>query len=397
MAATAPATTSDLIALIRKADVLHPSVAATLGDLSDYSRDPHRAVAALVQQKILTPFQARMLLAGKARGYRIGDYRIQDQIGQGGMGAVYKAIHQTLNRVVAIKILPLHLAGDKLALERFLREARTAAALDHPNIVKLFDVGKQDEIHFIALEYVEGQSLDKILKLAGGLSPTRAVQFIAQAAAGLQHAFEKGFIHRDIKPSNLILAKGETLKILDMGLARSTSADDHLTKNLDRDAVVGTADYIAPEQAMNAPDVDIRADIYSLGVTFFALVTGKPPYEGSTASKLIQHQMKAAPTLSKLDKTFPPKLSLVIAKMMAKKPGDRFQTPMEVIDSLEPWLEESPSLLAAVSAGKTSSRRLAAPKAARFPLWIWIAMGSAAVLAVTAAVVAIAILIKTGS
>ncbi|HEV3439559.1 MAG TPA: protein kinase [Gemmata sp.] len=310
--------------------------------ISNLPPDPNRCAQILIQQGILTRFQASQLLAGRHKGFRLGSYIIQDRLGQGGMGAVYLAEHETLRRRVALKVLPPQRGSDhRVNVERFLREARAAAALDHPNIVRIHDISHQGDIHYLGLEYVEGQTLDQLLKRGGPISPSLAVGFIAQAAAGLQHAHEKGFVHRDIKPSNLILAKDGTVKILDMGLARSfTNTEDHLTEHMDKGAVVGTADYIAPEQALGDPQVDVRADIYSLGATFFALITGKPPFEGSTSQKLVQHQMKLVPDLSDRDPTFPPKLARVVAKMMAKKPGERYQTPGEVISALAPWLSD---------------------------------------------------------
>jgi serine/threonine protein kinase len=387
--AAVPATTADLVELIRKSGILADAASTDVVLGRSLPADPVHAANVLVRKGVLTQFQARMLLAGKIRGFRLGDYVIQDQIGQGGMGAVYLGVHQTLNRKVGIKVLPQAHTTDKVALERFLREARTAAALDHPNIVKLYDVAKQGEVRYLVMEYVEGQTLDKLIQ-TGGIAPNRAVGYIAQAAAGLQHAFEKGFIHRDIKPANLILTKDDTVKILDMGLARSLSNKDGLTEALDKGAVVGTADYVSPEQAMNQPGIDIRTDIYSLGVTFFTLVTGRPPFDGNTASKLVQHQLKEVPSISNLDKTFPPKLAAVVSKMMAKKPDDRYRTPADVIVALQPWLIESPSLLAAVNRteaannGRLSSRNLRDEPplpTKKVPMWLWAVVGGLALVA----------------
>ncbi|MGL4420008.1 MAG: serine/threonine-protein kinase, partial [Gemmataceae bacterium] len=258
-------------------------------------------------------------------------------------GAVYLAEHERLRRKVAIKVLtpPKQDANGKLTVARFLREARAAAALDHPNIVRIHDVALHAEVHYLVMEYVEGETLDALAGKVGQLPPSRAVGYIAQAAAGLQHASDKGFVHRDIKPSNLILSKEGIVKILDMGLARcSTEQADNLTEVYDAGAIVGTADFIAPEQAMNHPSIDIRADIYSLGATFFALVTGRPPFGGNTTQKLIQHQMKEAPSLLDLDKTVPVELAAVVEKMLAKKPEQRYRTPAEVIAALAPWLND---------------------------------------------------------
>jgi eukaryotic-like serine/threonine-protein kinase len=339
VATTAPAQVQDLIDLIRRSGVLTPAAISALPPLPD---DPMQAATILVQQGVLTKFQARMLLAGKSRGFRLGNYIIRDQIGTGGMGSVYLAEHQDIKRRVAVKVLNLAAAENQLSLERFLREAKTAASLDHPNIVKLFDVARDGDTRYLVMEYIEGQTLEEMIR-KGPVPTSKAVDYIIQAALGLQHAYEKGIVHRDIKPANLIVGKDETLRILDMGLARPVEQSaGSLTEHLDRGAVVGTADYVAPEQALNEPNVDVRADIYSLGVTFFALVAGRPPFDGSTANKLLSHQLKTAPSLTSLDKTFPPKLSQIIIKMMEKKPGNRYQTPADLIQALEPWLSDAP-------------------------------------------------------
>jgi serine/threonine protein kinase len=342
----APSTTAEFLELLNKSGLKPPG---SFDDLPGVEGDPTKLAAALVRRGELTPFQAKLLLSGRYRGFRLGPYAIRDQIGHGGMGAVYLAEHTTLRKLVAIKVLSPGEGTNKLAVERFLREARSAARLDHPNIVRTFDVGDHRDTHYIVMEYVDGQTLDKLVQLGGPLACGRAVEYVAQAAAGLQHAYEQGIIHRDIKPANMILAKDGTLKLLDMGLARSFDDTDKLTEQLDKGAVVGTADYISPEQAMSAPNLDIRSDIYSLGATFFTLVTGRPPFEGTTTQKLVQHQMKAPPSLSAIDKTFPPGLSAVIGKMLAKKPADRFQTPAEVIAALGPWVPKSRHVMAGLS------------------------------------------------
>ncbi|HJZ91365.1 MAG TPA: serine/threonine-protein kinase, partial [Gemmataceae bacterium] len=323
-------------------------------DASELPSDPRDCAARLVRADLLTTYQANQLLAGKHRGFHLGSYKILRPIGQGGMGIVYLAEHSELRRKVALKVLTGDRSKDKGALERFLREARAAAALDHPNIVRIHDVCQQSQVRFLVMEYVEGESLEAVLKKGGAISQSRSVDYISQAAVGLQHAYEKGFVHRDIKPANLMLTRDGTIKILDMGLARSlTNPADSLTEVLEDGAVLGTADYIAPEQAMGSKEVDIRADIYSLGATFFALVTGKPPFSGTTTQKLAQHQMKEAPSLTAIDKTFPPGLADVVDKMLEKKPGKRYQTPADVVAALAEWLPDTGA--ARVVAGLTGT------------------------------------------
>jgi serine/threonine protein kinase len=335
-----PATANEFLELVRKSGVLNDSkFQEVFPDDSDLPSDPRECAQRLVKAELLTPYQAGQLLAGKSRGFCLGPYKILRPLGQGGMGTVYLAEHEELNRKVALKVLHGDKAIEKITLERFLREARAAAALDHPNIVRIHDVGQHGSVRYLVMEYVAGDTLESLLQKGGAMGLSRGVDYISQAAAGLQHAYEKGFIHRDIKPANLMLTTDGVIKILDMGLARSTiNVRDKLTEVLDEGAIVGTPDFISPEQAINDPHVDIRADIYSLGATFFTLVTGKPPFPGTTTQKLAQHQMKSAPALCSLDKTVPPALSTVLSKMLAKKPSERYQTPGDVVAALAEWL-----------------------------------------------------------
>lgn len=348
---TAPTSTSELLGLIRNSGLLSPDqISAYEPIFNSLPENPTAAAAELVRLNILTRFQTQLLLAGKYKGFRLGSYVIRELLGRGGMGAVYLAEHVDLKRQVALKVLVASTDADqKLAQDRFLREARAAAALDHPNIVRIHDVARQGETHYLVMEYVNGENLQTKLDRDGPLHYTQAVECIAQAAAGLQHAHEKGFVHRDIKPANLMLDVSGTIKILDMGLARSYERnEDNLTEVMDHGAIVGTADFISPEQALNNP-VDIRADIYSLGATFYALVSGRPPFDGNTTQKLLQHQLKAPPALTSLNRDLPIGLVEVINRMMAKKREDRYTTPAEVIAALQPWLPASHRVLTGLS------------------------------------------------
>jgi serine/threonine-protein kinase len=353
MAAIAPASSADLIALVRKSGVLSAERFTALSALDALPDEPAKAASFLVREKFLTRFQASQLLAGRHKGFRIGPYVVQDLLGRGGMGAVYLGEHLELHRKVAIKVLaPAKGEDHQLALERFLREARAAAALDHPNIVRIFDVARHNDAPYLVMEYVEGETLQQTLDRDGRVPFEVAAEYVAQAAAGLQHAHEKGFVHRDIKPANMIRDRFGVVKILDMGLARSASDKDKLTEKLDEGAVVGTADFIAPEQAINSPNVDSRADIYSLGATLYTLVVGKPPFDGNTTQKLMQHQLKSAPTLREADASLPVELSDVVARMLKKRAIDRFQTPAEVVAALAPWTARSGRVMAGLSRTK---------------------------------------------
>lgn len=353
MAAIAPVSSSDLLDLLRRSGVLPTDRLQALPSADTLPSEPSKAATALVQQGFITRFQAAQLLAGRHKGFRIGPYVIQDLLGRGGMGAVYLGEHLELHRKVAIKVLAPSRGDDqKLAQERFLREARSAAALDHPNIVRIFDVARHNDAPYLVMEFVEGETLQQTLDRDGSVPFEMAAEYVAQAAAGLLHAHEKGFIHRDIKPGNMIRDRFGIVKILDMGLARSASEKDKLTEKLDEGAVVGTADFIAPEQAINSPTVDGRADIYSLGATLFTLIAGKVPFDGNTTQKLMQHQLKTAPTLRELNATVPQELSDIVVKMLEKKPAARYQSPAEVIAALAPWTGKSTRVLAGLSRTK---------------------------------------------
>jgi tRNA A-37 threonylcarbamoyl transferase component Bud32/outer membrane protein assembly factor BamB len=274
-------------------------------------------------------------------GRFLGPYHVLRFINSGGMGAVYLAEHPQLDRKVAVKVLPADRARDPAARERFHREARAAAALDHPHIVRVFDMGTSEGTPYLVMEYIDGEDLQSRLDRDGPLPYRDAVAQVAQAAAGLQHAHERGFVHRDVKPGNLICGRDGTVKVLDMGLARpfrDTPARDRVTETVPGAELAGTVDFVSPEQALNSP-LDARTDIYSLGATLFTLVTGGPPYEGETYQKLAQAQFGEPPRLlDVMGDAVPAGLSALVARMMAKCPEDRPQTANEVIAALAPWL-----------------------------------------------------------
>lgn len=285
---------------------------------------------------------------GALVGRFLGPYLIVRHLASGGMGAVYLADHPALRRQVAVKVLTADPSADPHALERFRREARAAAALDHPHIVRLFDIGHAEGVHFLVLEYVEGTDLQTLIDRDGPVPYPQAVALVAQAAAGLQHAHERGFVHRDVKPANLIRTPEGAVKVLDMGLAWSVREHpaDRLTLHGPGESIVGTADYLSPEQALNAP-LDPRTDVYSLGVTLYALLAGRPPFAGTTLQKLSQVQFKEPPRLDvRFGARVPAELADVVARMTAKRPGDRYPSAADVIAALAPWLP--PDLLAAL-------------------------------------------------
>ena len=339
----APATTRDFLGLVRKSGLVDEArVAELFPDESHLPPDPKTCALGLVKQGVLTQYQAKMLVNGKSRGFFVGPYVIEGPIGQGGMGIVYRARHTSLGRHVALKILPSDQARDQLTLNRFLREARAAAALDHPNIVRLYDVGQGTGLHFLVMEYVDGENVQTILEKSGALNYRLAADYVAQAAAGLKHAHERAIVHRDIKPANLMVTKDGTIKVLDMGLARSLRDEkDNLTALHGSGDITGTADYISPEHLLGEA-VDERSDLYSLGATLFSLLLGRPPYAGTTTQKLVQHQLKDSAELQEeLRGKVPPGLADVVVKMMAKRRSERYQSAKSIIDALTPWLPAS--------------------------------------------------------
>lgn len=270
------------------------------------------------------------------------------------MGVVYQAEHRLMERTVALKVIHARLLSSNLAVERFRLEVKAAAKLSHRNIVTAFDAEQAGDLHFLVMEYIEGTSLADLVHRRGPLSVLHACNYILQAAKGLQHAYEKGMVHRDIKPHNLMHSKRGVIKVLDFGLARfasqqqAESGDTVLTRD---GATVGTPDYIAPEQARNSRQADIRADIYSLGCTLYFLLAGRPPFPTGTAiEKVLAHCERTATPLSSLRDDVPPAVSQIVLRMMDKDPLKRFQTPAELVDALRPFGKRDSSNSDGVSA-----------------------------------------------
>jgi WD40 repeat protein/serine/threonine protein kinase len=271
----------------------------------------------------------------------VGVYEILSVLGRGGMGTVYKARHTLLKRDVALKVLPAELWNDSMAVARFRREMEAVGLLDHPNIVHAHDAGEADGVHFLVMEYVAGIDLDRLVRRKGPLPVEIACSLIRQAARGLQHAHEHGLVHRDIKPSNLLVARNGQLKLLDLGLALlrgEPAAGEGLTQT---GQMMGTVDYMAPEQAFDTHRVDIHADLYSLGCTLYHLLAGHPPYHGpgyqSAMRKLLAHAQEPAPPIQELRPDVPMALAAVLDRLLAKAPADRYATPAELVAALKPF------------------------------------------------------------
>jgi serine/threonine protein kinase len=265
-------------------------------------------------------------------------YRIVRFLGAGGMGAVYEAEHRVMHKPVALKVIKRAYTARADALERFRYEMRAAARLSHPNIVTTHDAEDTGETHFLVMEYVEGPDLGRLVQDGGSLPVDRASEYVRQAALGLQYAFEQGMVHRDLKPHNLMLTPDGRVKILDFGLVRFASEAADAAGVTGTGMVLGSVDYIAPEQADHAHEADTRSDIYSLGCTLYHLLAGRPPFPtGTPLQKVMAHVKKKPQPLTELRQDIPEELMHVIDRMMAKNPKHRYQTPAEVAVVLEPF------------------------------------------------------------
>jgi eukaryotic-like serine/threonine-protein kinase len=358
---TPPGTVAALLATLRQTQLLSSTQSDTIHADQRRFADPRALAGNLLKLGWLTPYQANQLLQGRGQDLVVGPYLLLERLGEGGAGQVFKARHQKLNRIAALKLIHRELLADAEVVGRFYREIEVVSRLDHPNVVHAYDAGPvasgpaTPATHFLAMEYIEGTDLAKLVKQGGPLPVMQACEYIRQAALGLQHAHEKGLVHRDVKPHNLIMALREGLiKVADLGLARLPRAgNEEVTAALTNGksgssltpvgaVLMGTADYLAPEQALDFHATDIRADIYSLGCTLYYLLAGQPPFKASTlAEKLVKHQQVEPPALQEFRPDVPAELGRIVRKMLAKRPQDRYQTPAEVALALAPLAGKS--------------------------------------------------------
>jgi eukaryotic-like serine/threonine-protein kinase len=369
-----------LLDTLRQQDLLTPDQLAQLRLSSGPCGDARAFAKTLIQRGWLSVYQVNQILLGNTAELVVGPYYVLDKLGQGGLSQVYKAKHRETADLVAIKMIKAEVFADAEVRQQFLQEVEAMARLDHDNIVQFCDADKWKDTYYFAMEYVEGTDLGKVIRLSGALPVFEACDFIRQTALGLQHAYERNLIHRDIKPVNLFLtqaplqmesanaaktlfatrtdpapvaARGTMLtraliKILDWGLAslrKPKGIDGEMVEENVARNIVGTADYLAPEQARNANKADIRSDIYSLGCTFYFLLTGQPPFpEATLMQKLLQHQHAEPKPISEFRDDVSAELTTLIKRMMAKEPDERFQTPASVAAALAPLAKPTPGL-----------------------------------------------------
>ena len=327
--------------VLSKEDVSNVRASFATGDETLDGEELTEITGQLVGLSKLTSYQADRIRTGQMDDLLIGNYVVLDLLGQGGMGHVYKARHRDMDRIVALKVLPKERVNSKSGLRRFQQEVKAAARLVHPNIVTAFDADVSGGVPYLVMEYVQGQDLQALLAETGPLSFQQAVDYVLQTARGLEYAHRVGVIHRDIKPANLLVDEHGVIRILDMGVAQlkqiANEGDDTAPHQITRDgAVIGTTDFMSPEQASTPRDADARSDIYSLGCTLYFLLTDSPLFEDDSAvDRIIAHRQRPAPALRDTRPDLPRDLDIVFARMVAKDPADRYQSVSRLIDDLE--------------------------------------------------------------
>ncbi|MFQ5734922.1 MAG: serine/threonine-protein kinase, partial [Planctomycetaceae bacterium] len=353
------------------------------GERADETPLPQAVAERLVKAGALTGWQANMLLAGQDRFF-LGRYKLLEKLGEGGMGSVFKAEQVPLGRIVALKVMSEKLVSSAGSVARFRREIQSAAALQHPHIVLAYDADCVGDVHFLVMEYVDGEDLARLVKRRGALPAGEACHYVVQAAEGLDHAHRRGMVHRDIKPGNLLLTSrgvhpreqdggdqprrsptpsgspGGIIKILDFGLAKLEEQSETAHDLTATGQVLGTPDYMAPEQARNTRDADVRSDVYALGCTLFRLIGGRVPFpEGNVMERLMAKAMDDAPRLKSLRPEIPDALDAVVAKMLSRDPDQRYQTPAEVAAALTPFAERPQQAGTIVSATRRGGWNIA--------------------------------------
>lgn len=339
----------DLVAQLRASHLLDTGQHTELTEQIGAYRSTQELIEDLVRRGWLTRYQADQINQGKIDSITIGDYVVLEQLGEGGMGLVYKVRHHRTKRIEVLKVIRQELKGVSKVARRFDREIEAASKLSHPNIVTAYGAGTAGEIDYFAMEYVDGMDLGQLVLKEGPLPVRDACDYIRQAALGLQHAHEYGLIHRDIKPDNLLLSRRDrVVKLLDLGLCRyqdQEAIDKNASKLTVSGTAVGTPEYMAPEQIRDSSNVDIRADLYGLGCTFYYLLAGRDAFAARTPMEVMYRQVsQEPPPLTKYRTDVPQAVIRILSKLMAKKREHRYQTPAELAHDLQ-YLLDHPHLL----------------------------------------------------
>jgi WD40 repeat protein/serine/threonine protein kinase len=373
-------TVSGLAETLRQCRLLSSSQQESLQALRGRFDNPRALASELVERGWLTAYQVKQLFLGRGGELLLDPYIVMERLGEGAAGQVFKARHQHMQRIAALKVIRKELLSDAEVLQRFYREIQVTSQISHANVVHAYDAGPIGANHMMVMEYVEGTDLHRRVKDSGPLPAALACDYVRQTALGLQYIHECGLVHRDLKPSNLLVTPDGQVKILDLGLARLQPGNGRQTGNPLTQigaGMMGTPDYLAPEQAISLSNVDIRADIYSLGCTFFFLLTGQPPFAaGTMAQKLMRHQQAPVPSVRQLQPKLPKELDRILGRMLAKKPDQRYPTPDALAQDLAAVLrnrslrvgkaapplrssdKRSPSASSARPAGNTGRPRL---------------------------------------
>jgi serine/threonine protein kinase len=340
-----PESRDDFLDLLRRSELLDPAA------LERWENGPGsklvsaaESAASLMASRLLTDWQCQKLLDGRWKGFFLGKYKILDHLGAGAMGRVYLAEHRVMRRQVALKVLAKRLSGRLAYIQRFQQEARAAGAVNNPRIVKAFDIDCEEDLHFIVMEFVDGVDLQKIVLQDGPLPIQIAAETARQIAEGLAAVHRAGLIHRDIKPANVLLDKAGDVHVLDLGLARLSDSDEPSLTLVHDTKLIGTVDYLAPEQARNSHEIDSRADLYSLGGTLYFLLSGQPPFnEGTLPQRVAMHLTTPPMDIRQRRTDTPAELARICHKLLEKDPARRYQCAEDVVSDLRAFLGARPA------------------------------------------------------
>ena len=332
--------TAFLIA-VRKSGLLTPDDligVLTEANIDTAVADPIQVASLLVRKKLLTKFQAMQLLSGRTQGFVLGQYKILDGIRQDRVGMVFKAEDTEQQRLVSVKVLPTDRVSDPTILKAFMHEVRAAAKVNHPAVARVLDIGFWQGTNFVVSEYVPGPTLDRVVRDKGPLTPNAAAQLIAQTAVGLLHAHDQGLIHRDVKPGNIAILPNLRVKLIDLGLTHMLENPwMRVTKRIKTEEYAEEIAHIAPEQAWGC-DIDARGDVYGLGSTFYYLLTGKVPFPGLAPEMMAERQIRGVPSPLAIRPGIPKEIDVLVRRMGAKDPQERYPSAREVVAAMHSWL-----------------------------------------------------------